>query len=417
MANKIDEVISELQKEITYLDWRDETRVTMRIDQVQKILKRVLNLAKGSQGEQKYDLLASGSHIDFTFEVGSDQVYQGPNVLNFGEVLKITAEAQTGYEITSLLVNGSAFTSGNTITINDTTCPQGYVSVQGTTVALAYDLSTNATNGYIIPFDQATNTRINEGVGVITTGQVLTFYFNAMQGNEWTSILVNGVEQITAPVEHYEITDYIVSGNVSVVGVAEPASVEPASLWLYYGNGVTSAEVLKDGEPVEEGDGTLNVGDVVDLDVAWGSGYTLKKIVIQNGDTTEDYDYDDQSGSLTLSNITVAGDLSIGITVTNGTNDLSVLVNGEPMSAGTLHATITFEQDGVAFTPTFVDGKAENSLTYGDTLVMTVTPEAGYVVEDISYTPDYLSSIPYTSGDDVTIDGDIEFDITISQEQ
>ena len=253
---KIDEVIDELQKTITYLDWRDETQVTMRIDQVQKILKRVLNLARGSQDEQKYDLLVNGSHIHFTFEVGSDQVYQGPNVLNFGDVLKITAEAQTGYEITSLLVNGSAFTSGNTITINDTTCPEGWLVVVGTSQSLGFDLSrsitTQAQHGTITVTDATTSDPIADGSMVLTQGQTINITFACDNGYLVQEFLINGVDYATTPPEQtVTVSNYVVEDNVVISGkiavVRYPINVvtAPATSIDIYLNGVLKTGTIR----------------------------------------------------------------------------------------------------------------------------------------------------------------------------
>lgn len=54
---QINDVIKEINKTLTFLDWRDETHLTMKIEDVTKIYKKLLEIAQGEQpSSDTYDL-------------------------------------------------------------------------------------------------------------------------------------------------------------------------------------------------------------------------------------------------------------------------------------------------------------------------------------------------------------------------
>lgn len=472
MANKIDDVINELQKTITYLDWRDETRVTMRIDQVQKILKRVLNLAQGSQGEQKYDLLASGSHIDFTFEVGSDQVYQGPNVLNFGDVLKITAEAETGWELASLLVNGSAFTSGNTITINDTTCPQGWLTVVATANSLGFDLSrTSVAHGTITVTDATTGDAIADGSMVLTAGQTINITFAGDNGYVIHEFLINGTDYATTPpqqtitVSNYVVEDdVVISGSLSVVRYTVSVVTAPNTSIDIYLNGtlktgtiravygdvltfdvtpndavvtingdtynegdqytVTSSTIVEVNQPSTEyslnfdttliGNGissmqfldandnelsTAHYGDTIAIRFAWESGYTFEWATINGVDATSEFTIDTDNNEAVIEDYVVTENLLVAGLASDGYEDLMYETPAQ-------NTTVTYTVNGTPTTPSFDEhGYAYDVFPYGSTVVITFTPDTGYIAVA------QVNGEEYESGTPITVDRGITLEI------
>ena len=83
--------------------------------------------------------VAAGSTVTVTR--GGTQILAGTN-LYYGDVLTISAAAQTGYRLDSLKVNGSTFTSGSTHTVT------GNLSVVTTASQSVCTMSTNATGTF-----------------------------------------------------------------------------------------------------------------------------------------------------------------------------------------------------------------------------------------------------------------------------
>lgn len=65
-----------------------------------------------------YDLSITASNATVSVTRGGVAVTAGEEVLTSGDVLTISAEADSGYELTTFLVNGNEFTSGSTVTVS-----------------------------------------------------------------------------------------------------------------------------------------------------------------------------------------------------------------------------------------------------------------------------------------------------------
>lgn len=73
---------------------------------------------KGSETHEPFDLTESKTHATVTYKLNGNTITAGNDVLYNGDVLVVTAEADTGYEITTLTANGDDIESGDDIVIN-----------------------------------------------------------------------------------------------------------------------------------------------------------------------------------------------------------------------------------------------------------------------------------------------------------
>lgn len=124
---------------------------------------------------------------------------------NFGDTLTITATAGTGYTLSTLLVNGEAFTSGETIIVT------GHMTVSATSAINTYNLSISETNCAITVMDG--ETEIEAGTGVITHGHILTITAVANETFTMDTLTVNATP-FTSGETH------TVAGNIAIVGTA-----------------------------------------------------------------------------------------------------------------------------------------------------------------------------------------------------
>lgn len=116
---KIEDIISSLDAQITELEARNHINVTMRVDETIALLKANKDIATDAQEDQKFDLAVSAPNCTVTLAVGETSVTAGSNVLTYGDTLTITCVANEGYELATLKVNNTDFTSGSTITVTD----------------------------------------------------------------------------------------------------------------------------------------------------------------------------------------------------------------------------------------------------------------------------------------------------------
>jgi len=72
----------------------------------------------GSEEREPYNLTKTETHATVTFKRKGKTLNVGNDILYNGDKIKITATAESGYELTTLTVNGTAFTSGNEYTVN-----------------------------------------------------------------------------------------------------------------------------------------------------------------------------------------------------------------------------------------------------------------------------------------------------------
>lgn len=117
-AELIDEVVNYLDKQVTVLTHREKINVQMRIDEAISILQHALDLAKDDQSSRKFDLtIDAGTNTTVTVTRGESTVSAGSNVLTYGDVITISASADTDYNLTTFKINGKSYDDDATITV------------------------------------------------------------------------------------------------------------------------------------------------------------------------------------------------------------------------------------------------------------------------------------------------------------
>lgn len=200
---KIEDIISSLDAQITELEARNHINVTMRVDETIALLKVNKDIATDAKEDQKFDLVVDASHCTFVFKVGSTTISAGSNVLSYGDTLKITATADTGYDITSLKVNGTTFVSGSTISVTDN------ILIEATTALKTFDLTQTVGENCSLSCTVGGES-VSAGTGVLTYGDVLTITASASEGYTVSTLTVNG-ETFTSG------NTLTVSSNVAIV--------------------------------------------------------------------------------------------------------------------------------------------------------------------------------------------------------
>ena len=207
-AELIDEVVNYLDKQVTVLTHREKINVQMRIDETLAILQYALGLAKDDQQSRKFDLtLDKTGTCTVAYQVNGESASAGANVLKYGDKLKITVTAGTGYTITKLQVNGKNYTSGTEITV-DTDIAVTVISTLNT-----YDLSVTADEHCTIAVTKG-GEAVTAGEDAISYGDVLTITATAEEDYQIATLTVNG-DAFTSG------NTVTVSGNVTVVATSE----------------------------------------------------------------------------------------------------------------------------------------------------------------------------------------------------
>ena len=160
----------------------------------------------GSETHEPFELARTATKTTVTVKRGSKTLSDGSDLLYIGDKLKITATPDTGYELTTLTVNGEAFESGDTITVS------GNVTIAATSTIKTFDLSRTATECTIAVTKESV--AVDDGEDVLNYGDVITITATAGEGKEMSSLKVNG-EDFTSG------ETLTVDGDVEIVGIAE----------------------------------------------------------------------------------------------------------------------------------------------------------------------------------------------------
>ena len=124
-------------------------------------------------------------------------------VIYYGDVLKISFSAGTGYNLTSYTVNGSSFTSGNTITVS------AAVSVSATATLKSYTL-TISSDAHAVVTVMRGSTALNSGDS-INHFDVLTVTVSPQSGWKISVADINGTA-----ISPETAVSHTVSGNVTI---------------------------------------------------------------------------------------------------------------------------------------------------------------------------------------------------------
>ena len=124
-------------------------------------------------------------------------------VIYYGDVLKISFSAGTGYDLTAHTVNGSSFTSGNTLTVS------AAVSVSATATPKSYTL-TISSDGHAVVTVMRGSTVLNSG-DTISHFDVLTVNVSPESGWKISAADINGTA-----ISPETAASYTVSGDVTI---------------------------------------------------------------------------------------------------------------------------------------------------------------------------------------------------------
>jgi hypothetical protein len=179
----------------------------------------------------------------------------GATITHFNE-LTISVTASTGYNIKSIKVNGSDFTSGNTHTVVDN------VKIEVTTTLKTYTLSYSNPTGATITVTR-NGSPLSTGA-TISHFDVLTISVAASTGYNILSINVNS-SAFTSGSTH------TVSGNVTV---SVATSLKTYTLTISQGTG-TSITVVKNGSTTLSNNATITHFDELTVTITANTGYKL----------------------------------------------------------------------------------------------------------------------------------------------
>ena len=124
-------------------------------------------------------------------------------VIYYGDMLKISFSAGTGYNLTSHTVNGSSFTSGNTLTVSAS------VSVSASATPKSYTL-TISSDGHAVVTVMRGSTVLNSG-DTISHFDVLTVNVSPESGWKISVADINGTA-----ISPETAVSHTVSGNVTI---------------------------------------------------------------------------------------------------------------------------------------------------------------------------------------------------------
>ena len=222
-----------------------------------------------------------------------------------------------------------------------------------------FDLLETVGTGATVTYKVGNNT-ITAGADVLKYGDELTITVTPSTGYDIASFTVNGTNAVSG-------TTITVTENLNIVVTAE---LKTFNLSETISENCTVAYTV-DGYAVEAGTGVLTYGDSLTITVTANTGYEITTFTV-NGEAGT-------SGSA----FTVTDDIAVVVTAALQTFNLTETVGdnctvaytigGETVSAGT------------------------DVLTYGDTLVTTVTFAEGYVVDTFTINGNNATSPQSTS--------------------
>jgi len=213
--NLIQKVINELNYEIIQLKYKNETNVTMRIDTIVEFLEGVKDDVIGARDNQKFDLHRTATNCTITIlDKDNNAITDGSNKLTYGDVIKISVTASSGYENPTISVNGLPFTSGNTMVVKND------LYITGNATGVPYDLSRTATNCTITVLD-SDNEPITDGENKIKYGDTIKISVEANEGYENATLTVNDAS-FTSGNTMTVTGDVVIVGSASAIPEPEP---------------------------------------------------------------------------------------------------------------------------------------------------------------------------------------------------
>lgn len=161
----------------------------------------------GSEEKEPYNLSKTTTHASVVIKRKGKVISTGTDILYNGDVLTITATPDTGYDLTTLTVNGTAFENGGKFTVNGHN-----VAIVATGTIQTFDLSREATDCTVTVTKGGD--AVLDGEDVLDYGDTLTVTATVEEGYTLKTLTVNG--------EDIESGGTVtVSGDIEIVGTAE----------------------------------------------------------------------------------------------------------------------------------------------------------------------------------------------------
>ncbi len=358
----------------------------------------------------KAEVVVSAEFVPFEYTVTVGECTNGSvrvdkSVAKTNETVTVTTTPEAGYEISKILVNGTAI-EGNTFTM-----PAGDVTVTATFVKKIYTITTEKTENGTVSTDKSG----------ATFGEVVTVTATPSAGYALSKIKVNGTK---------------ISGNMFIMPKADV--VVSAEFVADYTDYTITVGACENGS-VSLDKNTANNGETVTVTATPDAGYELSKILV-NGKEISGNTFTTPAGDVTVTatfvkkvySITiepseqgsVATDRSgatfgevVTVTVTpNAGYALSkIKVNGTKISGNMFimpKAEVVVSAEFVALEYTVTVGEVANGSVSvnksvaktDETIMVTATPDAGYELSKILVNGTAISGNTFTMpAGDVTV--------------
>ena len=301
---------------------------------VQAVSATTLTLSQTRQ----FALSVSASNCSVSVTRGGSTVNPGANAVTYGDVLTITAAANTGYNTPSLTVAG-ATKSGNTYTVT------GPVTVTATSTKKSYTLTISRGPHSTITVKR-NGTTLSNGATVYYFDQ-LQITMTAASGFHLTTSTVTGATLSGG----YYVVNNTVNNTVTVTTVAAPNT---HTLHISQGTG-TTLTVKRSGTTLSN-NANIATGDVLTITVAANEGY--ENTVAKANGTTVSSTYTVPDDDVTVTSTAALKSYTLTISPAAGST-ITVKRNGSSVASG---ATIY----------------------YWDELVITATPASGYQINSLT---------------------------------
>ena len=263
----------------------------------------------------------------------------------------------TGYELTSLTVNGANVTSS----VSDGQYPVGNLTANTTIVAQfskkTYTLSIQSSGNGKVMFDNHIIENASQSFSV-EFGTSVTLTLTSENGYRLSSLSINGTSDISSVNgDKYVIPN--ITSNKSVVAVFEPIPVLSYTLNIQSSSGGT---IVFNGHNVTDGlqQFTVNEGSNIELSVVPDIGYELATLFVGKKDVTEEV----ADGKYIIKNI--SSNTNVSATFAKRMFTLQIEASG--------NGTVTYNSTPVK------NNTNSFSVTYGESITLTIKPNEGYQI-------------------------------------
>lgn len=218
MSVTIDTLLTKVEKELAYLEKRNEINVSMRIDETLTFLGSVKTDILTIKGDQKFDLVQTvGSNSTVTYKRNGVSINAGSNVLTYGDTLEITVTPAEHYDISLFKINNvsqSVATQPDeqivkTITVTDN------VAIITEAELEQFDLTETVDSNTTLVVTRD-GEPVTAGTGALYYGDILTISTTYATNYEKNVLTVNG-EAFTSGETHTVSDDVTIVASAKVI--------------------------------------------------------------------------------------------------------------------------------------------------------------------------------------------------------